>query len=242
MPPDHDAFGRPARESSPTALRRTATDPASAPVPARAPRRPGGTRRAAGRIASLLGVLLLLAGGVAAVTATMRHAVAQADDDPAAVEHGLDRAPFGPRSLLRPGPLDAALGRLRDRLGSRDRILGVTITPMRLILAVVDGGGARGWLSTDATGAVDRTSPRTSDDGAGFPIEAIRPTAAARFLARKYRALRPGAREPMLGLTVWETSRNGGAPRRALTWTASLEGVGAGRRSWTLDGRGREIP
>ncbi len=49
-------------------------------------------------------------------------------------------------------------------------------------------------------------------------------------------------REPMLGLTVWETSLAGGAPHRTLTWTASIEDADGDRRSWTLDARGRVRP
>lgn len=249
MSPVHDAFGRTTEESSQSATAAQAPSDAAHPASVSRSERGGGGTGAARIVGRLLVVLLLLAGGAAAVAATMRHAIDIAPDQSRAVEHALAKDPLGPRSLLRAAPLRRGLDRLRRELDPGDRIVGVTVTPGRLLLSLADARDQSRWLMLGADGSIDEHDLSSTDDSAGVPFEAIRPAGATRFLARKLRELRPHARDPTLSLAILTSSssttgafgQSASATRRTLRWSVRFAGVRAAEESWTLDSSGRQV-
>lgn len=259
----HDAFGRPLDEPDPTERLRS-DEARAASVTAKHAEAPPGDRGpgrpAVHRAARLLGTLAVLAVGAAAIAVTMSRAVDRSHDDQRVAEHALADDPLGPRSLLRTVPLRRAMERLRDEADPDERIANLSASPERLLVTLIDDQDQQRWLSIGATGGVQSTDLNSTAGGnAGAPLSAlstIDPAPATRFLARKYAALQPHAREPTLVLvvtsisssstTVSSTGARAGIPqtttgkvRYRFRWSVGFRGVRQADANWTLNRNGK---
>lgn len=149
--------------------------------------------------------------------------------------------------------------RLRDEADPDERVTNLSATPQRLLVTLVDGQDQQRWLSISSTGSVGSTELDSTASGSpGAPLSVLStvdPAPATRFLARKYAALQPHAREPTLVLvvtsvsssstTVSSTGARAGIPqtkkgklRYQYRWSVGFRGVRQADANWLLNRNG----
>jgi hypothetical protein len=136
-------------------------------------------------------------------------------------------------SLVRAANFERALREIDGRLGERDVINSVRLSPVRVDVTAHDETGKQRILSVDPGFDIDEREFGESEQP-GVRVRAIDPAAPGRIFAVV--AQRSGAKPENLDYFVYSISAN-----RSPSWLLYLDGVPIPRKQWEADARGRDV-
>jgi hypothetical protein len=134
-------------------------------------------------------------------------------------------------SLVRAANFEGALRKLDGRLGPRDVITNLRLSPVRVDVTVNDDTGRQRILSVDPGLGVD-TRDFGESGQPGIRVAAVDASAPQRFFAAVAR--RAPAQPKNLDYLVYSVS---GSPQ----WLMYLDGVPLRRKQWVADAHGRDV-
>lgn len=154
------------------------------------------------------------------------------DDPNAKAERGEIAGATG-ESLVRTANFERALREIDQRLGTRDVVNSVRLSPVRVDVTARDETGKQRILSVDPGFDVTKRDFGESEQP-GVRVRAIDPAAPERIFAQVSR--RAPARPKNLDYFVYSIST--GSPPR---WLLYLDGVPIQRKQWEADARGGHV-
>jgi hypothetical protein len=170
---------------------------------------------------------------LAAVGLVLWHEEDRLLDDPDAKAERGEIVGVTGDSLVRTANFQRALREIDERLGERDVINSVRLSPVRVDVTARDENGGQRILSIDPSFDVTKRDFGESEQP-GVRVRAIDPAAPERIFAAVQR--RSGAKPENLDYFVYSVSA-GSAPR----WLLFLDDVPITRKQWEGDARGRDV-